>query len=63
MITYLYSVCVADCNTKDERRQKVTEEINFLKGQMTDKEFDDAIVIGIPVQADSSLGILYTEQK
>ena len=61
MITYLYSICTADCATKDERQTKVLEEIAFLRGQMSDQDFDNTNIIGIPVNGDSTLGILYTD--
>ncbi len=62
MITYLYEICTAECTTKDDRERKVLESMNFLKGQMTDQAFDDIHMIGIPINGDSKLGILYQEQ-
>lgn len=61
MITYLYSVCTIECTTKAEKEKKVIDSINFLKGQMSDEDFANSNLIGIPVNGDSTLGILYTD--
>ena len=63
MITYLYEVCTSECQTKTEREKKVLESMNFLKGQMSDEDLDNSRMIGIPINGDSKLGILFTDQN